>query len=285
MMNTFATRSFIGLAAVTVLAALQLTPRASRETHPTVIKSYTPFSQQSVHRRGCLDAQSRERNRDVDVVRLSVEEEATLLVTVRGREGLEAGMVITADEGAAATQSWMRELSSRSGDSFSATVVLPARGSYSFVIADRRELTGDEMASGKGCFVADFQPAASPVPQVLPMVWRGSVGAPIAFSIPRRGRDLTLVEVTHTGGDGVILVSVFEDNEFVRSVTIAAKSNARVVVTSRRENARILVEEAANWGKEPLRAMVRGVPYSFTPEVEPAGTADRFAAAADSAPK
>jgi hypothetical protein len=245
------------------------------------MKSYTPFSQQSVHRRGCLDPASREHNTDVDVVRLSVEEETTLLVTVRGRDGLEPGFVVTADEGAAATQSWMRELGSRTGDAFSATVVLPAAGSYSFVIADRRELTGDEMASGKGCFAADFQPTAPPSLQVLPLVWRGTVGVPIAFSVPRRGRDLTLVEVTHVGGEGILLVSVFEDKEYVRSLTIPPERNARVLVSSRHENARILVEEAANWGREPLRAMVRAVPYSIAPDAEPMNAPDRVAAAID----
>jgi hypothetical protein len=211
---------------------------------------------------------------------MSVNEETTLLVTIRGRDGLEPGFVVTADDGDAAMQSWMRELASRTGESFSAAVVLPTAGSYSFVIADRRELTGDEMAAGKGCFAADFQPTAPPPSQTIPFVWRGTVGVPIAFSVPRRGRDLTLLEITHTSGEGVLLVSVFEDKQYVRSLTVAPKRNARALVTTGAERARVLVEEAANWGRTPLGAMVRSVPYSFAPDAEPVSTAaERFATA------
>ncbi len=276
-------RSFMGLLVLAGVVALRLTPRSGGDAAPAVMKSYTHFSQQSVHRRGCLDPASRELNEDVDVVRLSVDEETTLLVTMHGYDGLEPGFVVTADQGAAAQQSWMREVGSRTGDAFSATVVLPAAGSYAFVIADRRELTGDEMAAGRGCFTVDFKPTAPPPLQVLPLAWRGTVGTPIAFSVPRRGRDLTLVEVNHAGGDGVLLVSVFEDKEYVRSLTIAEKHNARVMVSSRFVNARILVEEAANWGREPLRAMVRAVPYSIAPDAQPIGGPDRLASAAEEA--
>ena len=281
-MKSNSLRSFLGLVVLTSAVVVHFARRSSGDAYVTVMKSYTPFSRQSVHRRGCLDPASRERDRDVDVVRLSVNEETTLLVSIRASGGLEPGFVVTADEGDAATQSWMREVGSRTGDAFSATVVLPTAGSYSFVIADRRELTGDEMAAGKGCFMADFQPAAPPSLQTLPFVWRGSVGVPVAFSVPRRGRDLTLIEVTHTSGEGVLLVSVFEDNQYVRSLTVAPKHNARVLVTSRAEHARILVEEAANWGRKPLGAMVRSVPYSIAPDAEPAGVgAERFASADD----
>lgn len=274
-------RSFLGLLILAGVVATRLDPRFSGQPRATVMKSYTPFSKQSVHRRGCLDPGSRELNRDVDVVRLAVEEETTLLVTIRGSDGLEPGFVVTADEGTAATQSWMREVASRTGEAFSATVVLPTAGAYSFVIADRRELTGDEMASGKGCFAADFQPTAPPSLQILPLTWRGTIGVPVAFLVPRRGRDLTLVEVTHTGGEGIVLVSVFEDGEYARSLTVAPKQNTRVLVSSRFDYTRLIVEEAANWGREPLRAMVRAVPYSVAPDVEPASAPDRLAVASD----
>ncbi len=265
-------RSFLGLLAIAGLITWRLAPRSGGDA--AAMKSYTPFAKQSVHRRGCLDPASRELDADVDVVRLSVAEETTLLVTLRGREGLEPGFVVTADDGAAATQSWMREIPSRTGEAFAATVVLPTAGAYSFVIVDRRELTGDEMAAGKGCFTADFQPAAPLPRQPLPFVWRGSVGVPVVFSVPHRGP--TLVEVTHTQGDGVLLVSVFEDNEYVRSLTIPPKQDARVLLTSRFEGARILVEEAASWGRQPLGAMIRSAPYSGE---EGASASDWLAAA------
>ncbi|HSI03576.1 MAG TPA: hypothetical protein VLC93_03835, partial [Myxococcota bacterium] len=141
-MKKYYLRSFLGLVLLAGAVFLRLTPRSGVDATASVMKSYTPFSQHSVHRRGCLDPASRELDRDVDVVRLSVNEETTLLITLRGNDGLEPGFVVTADEGAAATQSWMREIGSRTGESFSATVVLPTAGAYSFVIADRRELTG-----------------------------------------------------------------------------------------------------------------------------------------------
>lgn len=242
--------------------------------------AYTPFDRQSVHRRGCLDPEARARDSEVDVIRLSVEHETALLVTMFGSDGLMPGFVVTADDGAAAAHGWMREVGAREAPSLAAPVVLPAAGAYTFIIADRRELTGDEMAAGHGCFSADLQPTALPPAQTLPYVWRGTVGAPVAFSVPRRGRDLTLVEVTNVVDHGVLLVSFFENNAYLRSLTILPKESTRMLVSSHAKPARILVEEATNWGSEPLRAMVRSVPEAFAPD---AGAEDeqRVAAAPD----
>jgi hypothetical protein len=98
-----------------------------------------PLREQSIHLRGCLDPDARERSPDIDVLRVAVDQETPLLVTVRGRDGLLPGFIVTADEGPAASYGWMRELVAHQGDAFAANVILPAAGNYTFVIADRRD--------------------------------------------------------------------------------------------------------------------------------------------------
>lgn len=225
------------------------------ERRPT---SYYALLESSLAKKGCLDPAWLATHPDGDALFVKVLRPTTLELHVTGGRELQPGVVVIADHGDAAQMGWTHISGAANG--LRQTVMLPAEGTYVFIVVDRRTIAGDELAADRGCFNLTVTPRAPLAAEPLRMGWRGTTGEPHLFDASHLPSDMVNVRVTHLTDSGMLRVTTFEDGMMMNTTIIDARATVELTLNARHFAGKLLLEEALNANAdEPLRASIERI--------------------------